>query len=312
MKKITVVIPCYNDSLTIRPQYECLVEIFNKQLQQYNYEIIFADDCSPDDTWNEIRRICEVDNKVKGVHNFANFGTIRNLFSCLKYGDGDAVFMLMGDMQDPPELLPEFVTCWENGCKVVVGQKQKTTETAIKRISRRLYYKLIEKFSHKKQISDFTGYGLYDRGFVDILTDIDDMQPYIKGIVSEFGGNNIHIIPYVQAAGERKSNLNFIRNYDYAMVGVTGYAKNLLRMCTFFGLATGIIAVLFAFFIFINKLRHWDVYPVGIPSVLIVVSFLGAIQLLFLGICGEYMLSINERSMKRPLVVVDEKLNFGD
>ena len=312
MKKISVVIPCFNDMITIKPQYECIVNMFSTKLSLYDYEIIFIDDCSQDETWNEIIKICNVDKKVKGVHNIANFGSVRNIFKCFSYGDGDAVFMLMGDMQDPPELLPDFIKYWEEGNTLVIGQKRKTTEGFIKRTARKMYYGLIDSFSIRNQVSNFTGYGLYDRKFINILANIDDMQPYIKGIVSEFGGRNLKIIPYIQAKESRKSNLNFIKNYDYAMVGVTGYAKNLLRMCTFFGAGIGFIVILFAIFIFINKLINWDAYPIGIPSIIIILSLLGAIQLFFLGICGEYLLSINERSMKRPLVVVDKKLNFDD
>jgi glycosyltransferase involved in cell wall biosynthesis len=286
--------------------------MFSTELSNYAYEIIFADDCSPDEgkTWQAIKKICAADKKVKGIHNISNFGIIRNLFSCLKYGDGDAVFLLMGDMQDPPELLPEFISVWKNGARVVIGQKQQTSENALKRFYRKAYYKLIDLFAQKKQIPDFTGYGLYGRDFIDILEGIDDMQPYIKGIVAEFGGVGAQIVSYTQRENTRKSNLNFIRNYDYAMVGITGYTKNLLRLCTFFGIGIGLIALFFSIFILINKLIHWDSFPMGIPTVLIGIFFLGAVQLFFLGIIGEYILSINERSMKRPLVVADERLNF--
>jgi glycosyltransferase involved in cell wall biosynthesis len=286
--------------------------MFGAELSGYAYEIIFADDCSPDKgcTWKEIKRICGTDKRVKGVHNISNFGIIRNLFSCLKYGDGDAVFLLMGDMQDPPDLLPEFIRAWESGAKVIVGQKENAHENAIKRFYRKAYYKLIDLFAQKKQISNFTGYGLYDRSFIGILDCIDDMQPYLKGIVSEFGGEKVHVIPYTQRENTRKSNLNFIRNYDYAMAGITGYAKNLLRACTFVGIGIGVMALFFSVLVLINKLRFWDDFQAGIPSVLIGVFFLGAVQLFFLGIIGEYILSINERSMKRPLVIADERLNF--
>ncbi|MEG1243960.1 MAG: glycosyltransferase family 2 protein, partial [Oscillospiraceae bacterium] len=162
MKKISVIIPCYNDEKTIAPQYEKVCEIFASKLPKYDYEIIFADDCSPDNTWNEICKVCAKDKKVKGVHNIANFGVIRNLFSCLKYGVGDAVFMLMGDMQEPVDLLPEFIEHWEAGAMVTVGQKVKTNENFAKKISRKIYYYLISKFATKPQISNFTGYGLYD------------------------------------------------------------------------------------------------------------------------------------------------------
>lgn len=310
MKTISVVIPCYNDEKTIVPQYKKICEIFETKLPTYNYEIIFADDCSCDNTWDEISKVCEKDKRVKGIHNTANFGVIRNLFCCLKYGHGDAVFMLMGDMQEPVELLPEFISHWEAGAMITVGQKTGTTESAFKKFARRSYYRLISKFALKPQISNFTGYGLYDKSFIEILNGIDDMQPYIKGIVSEFGGRNVEIVPYKLLPSTRKSNFNFMRNYDYAMAGITGYAKNLLRLCTFAGVGVGILAFGFSIYTLINKLLNWNDYPMGIPTLMIGLSFLSAVQLFFMGIMGEYILSINERTMKRPLVIADQRINW--
>jgi glycosyltransferase involved in cell wall biosynthesis len=311
MKKISAVIPCYNDSNSIMRMQERLTCVFRDRLPQYDYEIIFVDDCSPDDTWTEIKKACATDRRAKGIRNATNFGFVRNVFSSMKYGDGDAVFMLFGDIQDPPEILPEFINFWEEGCNVVIGQKSKTNEGAIITLMRKLYYKIIDKFSSGKQISNFNGFGLYDRSFIDLLDQIEDMQPFIKGIVSEFA-NKIKIVSYEQAMSERKSNNNFLKNYDLAMVGITSYTKMLMRFATFSGCVMGILSFILAAVVFIRKLSDWDTYPIGIPSIGVGVFFLGAIQLFFLGILGEYVLSINERSMKRPLVVIGERLNFED
>jgi glycosyltransferase involved in cell wall biosynthesis len=311
-KKISIVIPCYNDAKSVSRMHERLTQVFGNDLPNYDYEIIFVDDRSPDDTWEEIRKVCAADPKTKGIRNATNFGFYRNVFSSMKYGDGDAVFMIFGDMQDPPEILPEFVRRWESGCKVTVGSRSNTYSKKFIAFARKIYYKLVYALSHHRQIEGISGFGLYDRSFVDILHDIDDMQPVLTGIITEYV-KNIEIIPVKQEKGGRaKSNLNFWGKYDGAMITITSYTKFLLRICTFFGIAIGVLSFAFAVLVIILKLTNWYTYPLGIPSVTVGMFFLGAVQLFFLGVLGEYVLSINERSMKRPLVVVDERLNFED
>lgn len=310
MKKISVTIPCWAEEKSVRQMYDRLTAVFREQLPQYDYEIIFVDDCSPDHTQNEIRKLCGEDKRVKGVFNARNFGFTRNVFETLTYGDGDATFMLFGDLQDPPEMLPKFVAEWEAGHKVVVGQKTSSKESAFMYFCRSVYYKIIEKLSDSKQIQHFNGFGLYDRAFIDVMRQIDDPIPYLKGIVSEFG-MNLSVIQYEQAASLRgKSGFNFVKYYDVAMLGITSYTKVLMRVATFIGAILGIFSVCLAVFVLITKLLNWNAYPYGTASILIGVFFIGAVQLFFIGILGEYILSINTRSMRRPRVVVGEKLNF--
>ena len=312
MKKISVVIPCWSEEKSVRLMYDRLRTVFDNQLSNYDYEIIFVDDHSPDNTWSEIENICKLDKKVKGILNAKNFGYTRNVFATFRYGSGDATFMIFGDLQDPPELLPDFVKKWEEGYKVVIGKKIKSDESRILFFGRTMYYKLISSFSQTEQVQHFNGYGLYDRKFIDTMNDIDDPIPYLKGIVAEFSMNPF-IIEYNQAESNRgRSGSNFFKNYDAAMIGITSYTKTLMRMATFIGGALGIFSLLFAMFIFINKLLNWNDYPVGTASIIIGIFFIGAIQLFFIGILGEYILSINTRVLKRPLVVVEKKLNFDD
>ena len=312
MKKISVVIPCYCEEKSIRLMYDRLKAVFDSQLLSYDYEIIFVDDHSPDGTWKEIENICKLDKKVKGILNAKNFGFIRNVFFTLKQGTGDATFMLFGDLQDPPELLPDFVKKWEEGYKVVVGQKNKSEESRFWYILRTIYYKIIDKLAVNKQIQHYNGYGLYDKSFIEILKQIADPAPYLKGIVSEFAMNP-YIFRYKQKESNRgKSGFNFLKLYDVAMLGITSYTKTLMRMATFIGGILGIFSLLFAIFIFVNKLLNWNEYPVGTASIIIGIFFIGAVQLFFIGILGEYILSINTRVLKRPLVVVEKKLNFDE
>jgi hypothetical protein len=177
---------------------------------------------------------------------------------------------------------------------------------------RKLYYKIIAKLSNSRQIEGISGFGLYDRKFINLLDDIDDIQPVLPGIITEYV-RDIKIVPIQQEKGGRgKSNLNFWGKYDGAMMSITSYTKSLLRAVTFIGAIIGILSILYAAFVVVNKIIFWDSYVFGIPALTVGLFFLGAVQLFFLGIMGEYILSINNRSMKRPLVVVDEKLNFED
>lgn len=312
MKKISVVIPCYNEEKSIRTMYERLMKIFCEKLSRYDYEIIYVDDFSSDNTRNEIEKLCKENRKVKAVFNAKNFGFHRNVFSSLTYGSGDAVFMLFGDLQDPPEMLPAFVKKWESGKKVIVGQRSKSDEGVVMTFMRFLYYKIIDWFSDTKQIDLFTGFGLYDAEFIEVLTQIDDIQPYFKAVVAEYG-MDIEIVKYEQAKSERgKSNFNFWRNYDFAMQGITSSTKMLMRLATFVALLVGLVCIGISVFVFVNKLLHWDTYPAGTASIIIGIFFLGAIQLFFIGILGEYILSLNGRVVKKPRVVIGRKINFEE
>ena len=312
MKKITVTVPCWSEEKSVAQMHQRLTKVFSEQLPQYDYEIIFADDYSPDNTREEIRKLCAVDKHVKGVFNARNFGFNRNVFASLRYGDGDATFMLFGDLQDPPELLPQMVAEWEKGHKVVVGQKTKSEEPWLMYSLRTLYYNVIDRLADSQQIQHFNGYGLYDKAFIDVMRQIDDPNPYLKGLVTEFG-MDIKVVQYKQAESLRgKSGFNFMKYYDVAMLGITSYTKILMRMATFLGAVLGLFSVGLALFVLISKLLNWDSYPYGYATILIGVFFIGAVQLFFMGILGEYILSINTRSMRRPLVVVEEKLNFNE
>lgn len=310
MKKISVVIPCYNEESSVLQMYERLTSIFTHQLSEYEYEIIYVDDASKDNTRNLVRELCKKDKKVKAVFNAKNFGFHRNVFESLQYGDGDATFMLFGDLQDPPEMLPEFIKQWEKGAKVIIGQRRKSQEGVLKQILRRLYYKIINMLSDSDQIELINGFGLYDRDFVSICREIDILQPFFKAIVAEYG-MDLSIVMYDQANTNRgKSNFNLLKNYDFAMQGLTSSTKMLMRLATFIGMALILVCILMSIWVFINKIVNWDMYPAGTASIIIGIFFIGAIQLFFIGILGEYILSINSRIDKKPRIVVGEKINF--
>ena len=307
---ISVVIPSFNEERSVQEMVDRLSAVFRDDLPQYDYEIIFVDDFSTDGTRAEIRRIAAQDPRVKAVLNARNFGFHRNVFSALTYGSGDATFMLFGDLQDPPENLPEFVRAWESGKQVVIGQRRSSDEGFVMTGLRHLYYAVIRWFSDTNQIPRFTGYGLYDREFIRILGEIEDIQPFFKAVVAEYG-LNVEIVQYDQAKSARgKSNFNFLKNYDFAMQGITSSTKLLMRLATFIAAIVAIICLGFAVFVFINKLVNWDTYPVGEASTTVGIFFLGAVQLFFIGVLGEYILSINGRVTSKPRVVIGERVNF--
>ena len=312
MKKISVIIPCYNEEKSVLLMYERLLRVFNESLSQYDYEIIFIDDYSRDNTRGKIEELCAKDKKVKAVFNARNFGFDRNVFQSYSYATGDCAFMLFGDLQDPPEMLPEFVKRWEEGYKCVVGQRKKSNENKLMWGLRRIYYKVIDILSDAKQLELVNGFGLYDRVFLDILKEIDETTPFFKTILNEYG-IDLCVVQYEQSASNRgKSNFNFLKNYDFAMRGLTSGTKLLMRLATFISIAIAIICMCLAIFIFIRKLISWDAYPLGFATVMVGIFFLGAIQLFFIGVLGEYILSVSEKVEKKPRTVVERTINIEE
>lgn len=310
MKTISVVIPCYNEEKSVAELCERLKKVFENDLPAYDYEIIYVDDYSKDRTRDEIKKLCDVDSKVKAVFNARNFGFDRNVFQSYSYATGDCAFMLFGDLQDPPELLPELVSKWEEGYQCVVGQRSRSDENPFIYGLRRIYYKVIDTLSDTKQMEMVNGFGLYDRAFLDILKQIDETKPFFKTVLNEYG-INLCIVQYEQSVSKRgKSNFNFLKNYDFAMHGLTSSTKLLMRFATFIGVFVGVICMILAIYVFVRKILFWDTYPLGSASIMVGVFFLGAIQLFFIGVLGEYILSINERVTKKPRVVVEKTLNM--
>lgn len=310
MKTISVVIPCYNEEKSIFEMYERLRNVFSNELPDYDYEIIYVDDFSTDDTRRKIEELCKKEHRVKAVFNARNFGFDRNVFQSYQYATGDCAFMIFGDLQDPPEMLPQFVKKWEEGFKCIVGQRKKSEENRVMYALRRLYYWVVDTLSDTKQIEMVNGYGLYDRAFLDILTQIDETKPFFKTVLNEYG-IDMCIVQYEQAVSKRgKSNFNFLKNYDFAMHGITSSTKLLMRLATFISIFVAIICMCLAIWVFVRKLLFWDTFPLGSASIMVGVFFLGAIQLFFIGVLGEYIISINERIGKKPRVVVEKTINF--
>lgn len=310
MKTISVMIPTYNEEENVELMYEALVKEFQEYLNDYKYEILFIDNKSKDNTRELIRKICKKDKNVKAIFNAQNFGQFNSPYYGLTQTSGDCTVSMCADFQDPVEMIHKFVKEWENGYKIVIGIKTKSKENKLMRIFRSVYYKLIKKFSDVQQIEHFTGFGLYDKDFINILRNLKDSQPYMRGIVSELGYERKEL-EYTQPKRLRgKSSNNFMRLYDAAMLGITSYTKVGMHLATIFGALIAMVCFIIGMVYLIIKLCNWNSMPVGIAPLIICVLFVGAIQLFFIGFIGEYIVNINQRVMNRPLVVEEERINF--
>ena len=310
MKTISILIPTYNEEENVIPLYEAICGEFSSFLPDYDHEIVFIDNCSQDTTRDKIKQICSRDKKVKAIFNARNFGQMNSPFYGLQQTSGDCTILMCADFQDPVEMIHKFVEAWEIGHKIVIGIKTTSKENSFMYWLRSIYYKLVKKFSDIDQIEHFTGFGLYDKSFIDILRSLDDPTPFLRGIVAEFGYKRKDI-PYEQKKRKAgKSHNNFYSLYDLAMLSITSYTKIGLRLAVFSGIFIGLISTLIGLIYLVLKLMYWERFPAGTAPMLIGMMFLGAVQLFFIGFIGEYILTINQRIMKRPLVIEEKRINF--
>ncbi len=312
MQKISIMIPCYNEEENVRPMSKAVVELLGRELPQYDYEILFIDNCSTDRTREYLREVCAANHKIKAIFNAKNFGQFNSPYYGMCQTTGDCTICLCCDFQDPVEMIPELVREWENGYKIVCAIKTASKENKIMRFLRTCYYKLIKRMSDVEQIEHFTGFGLYDRSFIEVLRNLDDPTPFLRGIVAELGFRRKDI-PYTQAKrAAGKTHNNWYTLYDAAMLSFTSYTKIGLRLATIMGFACSAISIVIAVAYLIMKLIYWDRFAAGTAPILIGVFLMGSIQLFFIGLMGEYILNINRRVMKRPLVIEEERINFEE
>lgn len=310
VKKISVMIPCFNEEENVFEIYKAVRNEINTNLAEYDYEIVFIDNKSKDKTREFIRAICKTDANVKAIFNIKNFGQFNSPYYGLTQCTGDCVISMCADFQDPVELIPKMVHEWENGNKVVCMVKTASKESKLMYFLRSCYYKLIKKLSDVEQIEHFTGFGLYDKSFIEILRSLNDSMPFIRGIVAEYAPDHLEI-PYEQAKRRAgKTHNNFYTLYDAAMLSFTSYTKAGLRVITFFGFFVAIISLLVSLVYFIYKLTHWNSFDAGVAPVIIGLFFVGGVQLGALGFIGEYIMNMNQRLINRPLVIEEERINW--
>jgi len=310
MKKISVVTICYNEENNIQEFYNQVVDVFNRLKDHYSYEVVIADNASTDQTPKILREIAAQDKNFKVIFNARNFGPNRSGNNAFMQAHGDAAILMVSDLQDPPSLIPELIEKWEQGYKIVMAVKNESRESSLMYFLRSIYYKALERMSDVKLVPHFTGFGLYDKKVLDIYQSLNDPYPYFRGLISDIGFKSA-IINFTQPARKRgKSKSNFLYLYDEAMLGITSYTKVPLRLATFIGFFTAVISFLIGLFYLIYKLLFWSRFTIGTAPVTIGLFFFASVQLIFLGILGEYISTIYVHVLHRPLIYEEERLNF--
>lgn len=310
MKQLTICIPCFNEEENIQDVYSQVKEVLVHYQSTYQTNIMFIDNDSTDNTRAHIAKLCQEDKSVLAIFNAMNFGFVKSQFYGLTNAPGDAVILMAADLQDPPSTIPTLVKEWEAGAKVVTGIVQKSKENILMFLTRKLYYKIIHRLSDVNQIEHFNGYALYSREFIEVIKNIRDPQPYLRGMVAELGFKRTSIY-YEQAKRQKgETKFNFFKLYDLAMLGLTSYSKSMMRISTMIGFGLAFISFLIGLVTMIIKLLVWNNYPVGTAAMIVGIFGLGSIQLIFIGILGEYILNINARILNRPLVVEEKRINF--
>lgn len=309
-KLISVLIPCYNEAGNVQPMSEAVIHEFTTKLPQYDYEIVFIDNYSTDGTREKLEEICAKNSKVKAIFNARNFGQFNSPYYGMCQTHGECTIAMCCDFQDPVDLIPRFVAEWEKGYKIVSAIKTQSEENKIMRFLRTCYYKTIKKMSSVEQIEHFTGTGLYDKSFIEVLRNLDDSTPFLRGIVAELGYKRKNIEYTQEKRRSGSTHNNWYTLYDAAMLSFTSYTKVGLRAATLIGFFLALITMLIAAIYFIAKMMWWDSFPMGTAPLLIGMFFLGSVQLFFIGLVGEYILNINARAMHRPLVIEEKRINF--
>lgn len=309
-KVISIVTNCYNEVENIPLFYERTKAVL-AQFPDYDYEFIVADNLSTDGTRDVLRQIAASDKKFKVILNANDFGQNRSPFNALLNSSGDVVFCLCSDLQEPPELLAKFMEKYHEGYQVVCGTRSGTRNGFLMEEVRKFYYWLLKKFSPgEKVIPRFTGFGLYDRKIIDALRKYHEVYPYLRGLICEIGFRQTEV-PFVQdkrCHGVTKNN--FLSLYDMAMTGFVNHTRVPLRLAVLVGVFIGFCSFLIAMVYFILKLMWWDTFSLGLAPMVIGLFFLSAIQLIFIGVIGEYLGAVWMQVKNCPLVIEEERINF--
>lgn len=310
MKTITLLTPTYNEVENLEELLKRVWATVEPLRANYHFEYLFIDNDSTDGTQQLLRKLAAVDKRIKVIYNLRNFGHLRSPYYGLLQSSGDATVLMAADLQELPELIPQFIAQWEAGFPIALAIKNQSEESPLFFMMRKAYYELVSRLSHITLIKNATGFGLYDHKVIDLLRTLDDPDPYLRGIICELGFP-IAEISYVQAARKRGfSKLNFYMLYDAAMLGFTGFSKIPLRLAAMLGFLGSVLCLLVALFYLVFKLIFWMDFTIGVAPTVIGLFFFSSVQLFFIGIVGEYIGAIHTQVRKRPLVVEKERINF--
>lgn len=310
MKKISVITAVYNEAEIINDLYNEIKKVFNELSNKYEYEHIFMDNCSTDETLSILKDIASKDKKTKVLVYSKNFGPIKSEIIGYKYAAGDAVICYEGNMKDPSDLIPLFLKYWEEGYDVVYGQRVKTQDFFLMSFMRKAFYGIVGFFSDEKLPMNAGTFRLADRKVVNELVKLDDYKPYVRGLISSIGFKQIGV-KYIRRArpkGASKSSINYL--VDFAINAIISYSITPIRLCTYIGLILSFLSFSTAIAFLIIKLIYWDLAIPGIASILIFITMFSGVQFFFLGIIGEYVGAIHSQVRKKPFVIIQEKINF--
>lgn len=311
MKKVTVVSSCFNEVENLEQLWERIKAVFAKH-PEYEFELIIADNYSTDGSRDLLRKMAAKDKRLKVILNSNNFGHIRSPYNAFLQADGDAVIIMCSDLQEPPEMIERFLEEWEKGTKVVCAVKPESKESPLMFMVRRFYYWLIGKVSDTPQLHNFTGFGLYDKQFVEAIKRFHEPYPYFRGLVAEIGFSRVEV-PFIQEKRRfGRSKNNFFTLYDLAMTGFVNHTKLPLRLAVFCGFVLAFLSLLTAFGYLVYKLLYWDTFQLGLAPLVIGLFFFSAVQLIFIGILGEYIGAIWTQVKNKPLAIEEEKINFDE
>jgi glycosyltransferase involved in cell wall biosynthesis len=312
MALLSVVAGTYNEEANVTELYERVCRTFAEHLPGHEFEMILIDNASTDRTVEVLKRLAAGDRRLKIIVNNRNFGNVRSGYYGVLQATGDAVVAIASDLQDPPELIPEFVRKWEEGYKIVLAQKTDSEESALFFLVRKTYYSTINKLSDIPLVKNTTGFGLYDRRVIEDIRKVNDPYPYLRGLICDLGYERA-LIQFTQPLRRRGfSKSNFYSLWDTAMLGITNHSKVPLRLATFGGLIVSGMSFLVAFGYLIYKLLYWDSFQLGLAPLIIGMFFIGAVQLIFIGLLGEYIGAIHTQILRRPPVIEKERINFDE
>lgn len=310
MKKISIITGVYNEAETVRNVYNEIKKVFIGLEQSYDYEHIFMDNCSTDETVSILKDIASKDRRVKILVYSKNFGPLKSEMIGYRYAIGDAVIVYEANLKDPPELIPIFIKHWEDGYDVVYGERNKTQDMFLMAFMRRVFYRIVRALSDEDLLLNAGGFRLVDRKVVDELVKLDDYKPYTRGLISSIGFKQIGV-KYIRRArpkGKSKSNLGYL--IDFAINAIISYSILPVRICTYIGLGLASLSFLMALIYIFMKLTYWQAQIPAVAVVIILVLIFSGVQLFFLGIIGEYVGAIHSQVRKKPFVIIKEKINF--
>jgi len=307
---LSIVSGCFNEEENVRELWQRITRVMADQLPNYTYELIIIDNCSTDRTPEILREMCKEDKRVKAIFNNRNFGHIRSGYHAIQQASGEAIGCMASDLEDPPEMIPEFVRKWEEGWKIVLAQKTSSAEFFVMHWVRKTYYYLINRLSEVPLVKNVTGFGIYDKRVIDDIKRIGDPYPYLRGLICDLGYPQ-YLIPFHKPVRKRGfTKNNFYTLYDLGMLGITNHSKVPLRLAVFAGCGVGIISFMVALAYLVYKLLYWERFQAGAAPIVLGIFFLGSVQLFFIGILGEYIGSIYTQVLRRPPVIERERINF--